>query len=350
MKLFVLAPEITENHTALAFLPTWIRKIADNVDELTIFTLNYDENTWFPENVSVYCPPRGNRFRFFFYIHYYIFKNVWWSDEVFSLMYPILTIWASRFTRLFNKPLVMWYAHGAVSDRMKKAHKLCTMAVTSSAAGFRLKSDKLRIIGQAIDTNKFIPGEVKSDKIKIMYLGRISKVKGIGHMIRAADILVNKEKVSKLEFEIVGDITSETEREYLESLKNLTIKLNLENYINFTGKVPFTNIENVYQSCNIFVNPSNTGSLDKTVLEAMSCGKIVITCNEAYYKIFPDDVKEHCYFVPEDYEELAEKIKMNILTPNKDLELRLREIVVKDHSLDRWVKNLMDVFKEIYRK
>ena len=132
MKLFILAPEITENHTALAFLPTWIRKISEKVDKVMIFTLNHDKNTLFPRNVKVYSPPRNNKYIYFFFINYYILKNVFKSDVVFSMMYPILTIWAGPYSKLFQKPIVMWYAHGSVSENLKKAYSIAKFIVTSS--------------------------------------------------------------------------------------------------------------------------------------------------------------------------------------------------------------------------
>lgn len=347
MKLFILAPEITEYHTALAFLPTWIREIANNVDEVRIFTLNYDEKTPFNDNVEVFCPPKGNRYIFFFFIQYYILKNVLWSNMIFGLMYPILTIWVSRYAKLFRRPIVMWYAHGAVSDKVRKAHASATRVVTSSAQGFRLKSDKLKIIGQAIDTEKFIPlDKVDKKKKKILYLGRISEVKGLEYMIMAADILVNKEKIKDLKFEIVGDIPSEKDRDYFDSLKELIKKYGLEDYFEFKGKVSYQEIEKYYQSCDVFVNPSNTGSLDKTVLEAMACRKIVVTCNEAYYNIFNSKIRERCYFEPDDYKELARKVKLSIENPDEYLELELRDIVVRNHSLKHWAKELVKVFVE----
>ena len=36
----------------------------------------------------------------------------------------------------------------------------------------------------------------------------------------------------------------------------------------------------------IFVTPSLTGSVDKTVLEAMSCARVALTCNESFAGVF----------------------------------------------------------------
>ena len=118
------------------------------------------------------------------------------------------------------------------------------------------------------------------------------------------------------------------------------------NILTLKGKVTYSEVLKFYQDCDVLVNPSNTGSLDKTVLEAMSCGRIVITCNEAYYNVFNEKLRERCYFNSNDYKDLAEKIKFNLHNPDNDLEKELRDIVVKHHSLEHWVDELLGIFEE----
>lgn len=348
MKLFMLVPEINENHTALAHLPTWIRKIAEKVDELVVFTLNFDQNTIFPNNVKIICPASENKISFFLKINYYIFKNTIKSDGIFCLMYPILTIWASPYAKIFRKPIITWYAHAAIPKKLKLVHFLTNIIVTSSEDGCRIKSKKIRIIGQAIDTNKFTPVSTNDKEIKkILYLGRISPIKGIENLIKAADVLINKKKIQNIKFSIVGDIPFESEKDYLQSLNELITKNQLDNYFEFIGSVSYSNIEKYYQDCDLFVNPSLAGSLEKTVLEAMSSGKIVITSNEAYYNIFNDDIKKSCYFEPENYKQLEEKIEKNIFSPEPYLNSKLRDIVKFNHSLDSWANQIIDIFRDL---
>lgn len=350
MRVFILAPEITEYHTALAHLPSWIRKISLEVDNIILFTLNYDNKTELTQNIVIKCPKRKNKLIYFFLINYYILMGVIRSDVVFTLMYPILAIWASRYSKLFKTPLVMWYAHGALTKKTLEAVKASDLVVTSSADGFRSESRKRRIIGQAIDTDKFIPIYKKRKKPKIMYLGRISKSKNLETLIEAANVLINKENFDYIEFEIVGAITSDSEIGYYNKIKKMIKEYDLNKYFKFRGTVPFFVVEKCYQNCDIFVNPSYTGSLDKTVLEAMSCEKVILTSNQAYYNIFNEKMKKKYFFNQGNYIELSQKIKDNIIHPDKDLQAELRRVVINDHNLDLWVKNLLSVFKEALRE
>ena len=44
--------------------------------------------------------------------------------------------------RRFDLPVLLWYAHGTVTDRLHKAHAHASCVVTSSAEGFRIPSPK----------------------------------------------------------------------------------------------------------------------------------------------------------------------------------------------------------------
>ena len=82
---------------------------------------------------------------------------------------------------------------------------------------------------------------------------------------------------------------------------------------------------------------SRTGSLDKAVFEAMAVGLNVISANEAYRPVLPPP-----YFLEHVSPELlAERVKIvaDLGRPN----LKLREIVVKDHSLKNTIAKIFDV-------
>lgn len=348
MKLFILVPEIDEHHTALAHLPTWIRKLSEKFEVVYVFTLKYKEETKFPENVRVYCPENKNKIYYFLAINHILFKNTIRSDAIFCLMYPMLTIWASPYAKLFRKPIVTWYAHAAVPKKLKQAHSLANIIVTSSKDGCRLESSKIRVIGQAIDTDKFSEKPTEKGEIKkILYLGRISPVKGIENLVEAANILINQQNFKNIEFEIVGDIPSETDRGYYNELKDLIKNYKLKEYFKFKGSIHYSKVVDYYQSCDIFVNPSYAGSLEKTVIEAMACGKMVITSNEAYYNIFNEKIRERCYFRPDDYEDLAMKIERNLTSPSSSVLEDLKNIVHKDHSLESWSNKLKKIFEDL---
>ena len=110
--------------------------------------------------------------------------------------------------------------------------------------------------------------------------------------------------------------------------------------VRFEGRAPHSRVVEFYQKSDLFLNPSQTGSLDKTVLESMASGCLVLTANPAYKGLLP----ERYFFENNDLGKLVEKI---IAIKGLNIEERaregifLREIVVKNHSLDHWASQVI---------
>jgi len=125
--------------------------------------------------------------------------------------------------------------------------------------------------------------KIKSNKFMIITAGRIAEVKNLHLLIETADILKNKN--FNFEIKIAGAPILEADKIYFEKLKNLIKKKELENLIKFVGSISNNDIAEFYQSGDIFVNLSDTGSADKVVLEAMATGLNILTSNEAFKNV-----------------------------------------------------------------
>jgi glycosyltransferase involved in cell wall biosynthesis len=102
-----------------------------------------------------------------------------------------------------------------------------------------------------------------------------------------------------------------------------------------------------YQRASVMVNVSSTGSIDKAVLEAMACGLPVVTANEAFHTMLAPWQDQ--LLIPMDAPDaLAAKVwKLAHMdtTQRQALGLDLRQIVIRDHSLDRLAAVLAAVFR-----
>lgn len=114
------------------------------------------------------------------------------------------------------------------------------------------------------------------DKIKsnqFLYVGRLSKEKGVQILIEAVHILINKNKLNA-KLIVIGD---GSERTKLEELTNL---LGLKKNISFLGKLPRSTLSKYYLECLAVVIPSicmETGPL--VAYEAMSYHAPIIASN-----------------------------------------------------------------------
>ncbi len=345
MKLLIITQKVDKNDSILGFFHRWIEEFAKNCEKITVICL-YKGECSLPENVKVLSlgKEKGvSRLKYLFNFYKYIFKYKKEYESVFVHMNQIYVILGGLLWKMMNKKIALWYAHGSVSNSLKVAEKITDIIFTSTPSGFRLKSDKIKIVGQGIDINIFKANKERRDKniFKIITVGRISLVKDHETLISAVEIIKNK--IDNLKVDIVGDACTENDEKYLLKLKEIIKIKNLENIINFVGPLSNEAVVDCLQSSNLFVNMSYTGSLDKAILEAMSCGCSILTCNEAFLALDLKN-KEDLMFTKSNFQELADKILKYYSISEIDrgnLESYLSVNIKENFSLDNLVNKIL---------
>ncbi len=275
------------------------------------------------------------------------------ADGIFAHQNPIYTILIAAWAKAYRKKLVSWYTHKAVNVQLKLLAKLADVILTASPESFRLASKKLVVTGHGIDVDQFFPKSVPTPRpargiYRVLALGRISPVKDYETLIRAAGVLKRRE-VSDVEFRIVGGPGLAEQTKYLETLKRLLNEENVSDLVTFAGSVPHGKTPEEYQNADLFLNLSETGSMDKAVLEAMSCGTLVLTSNEAFREMLTK-ISPMLYLEKKTPEALAKRIlQLRDLAANirEDLSRRLREEVMANHSLDELIAKIIGAFTTI---
>lgn len=374
MKLLMITRKVDQDDALAGFTYNWIKKIAKKIDSLKVICLEKGNISGLPENVEIYSLNRDKYSRSSRLIRrlalYLNFQKLAWQltpgvDGVFCHMNPEYTILIAPYAKLFKKELVSWYTHKAVTWRLKLMEKLADVVLTASPESFRLASKKVVVTGHGIDVEKFKPLNVilsdseesrskrtgsfgfcpqddeKESKIfTVLSVGRISPTKDYETLIKAADILQDK---LDFKIKIIGSPGLFEQASYFFSLKEMVEKMNLRERVEFVGAVPHGEIVFYFKSADLFVNLSDTGSLDKAVLEAMASGTLVLTSNEAFNKILPSEL-----MVKKNQPEiLAQKI-LWVFNLNQDrkkeLSGKLRQIVVESHNLDKLVEKIIEQF------
>ena len=352
MKVLMLTPEVVPE-SSQGFIVSWISKLASKVDALHVIALDdYDRETALPKNVFVYNlgekKIKITKYLYFSRIMFNLLRKRA-VDVVFCHMYVVFTFMVAPWVKPLRIPVVQWYAHGRVDFKLKMANLIADKIVTPSKESFRIESKKVVITGHGIDMEKFRPlerREGRSRKKIVLSVGRISPVKNYETLIEAADILINKKGLDNLEFVIAGGVPIPSQKLYYEKIAKLTEELRLTARLKFVGSIPHTEIVTYYQACDVFVNTSQTGSVDKSVLEAMACQKPALTSNEAFKDILSDNAGL-LFFSRENAEELAGKIESLLQMDEGDrtqLGASLREIVDRDHSIDHLTDKLVEIF------
>ena len=330
MKLLVLTQKVDKNDDNLGSFHEWIMEFAKHCERVTVICLQKGVYS-LPENVSVLSLGKEggvNRLKYIFYFYKFIWQSRSNYDAVFVHMNIEYVILGGLVWRFLKKRIGLWYVHRAINWKLRLAEKLTDIIFTASEKSFRLQSDKVKVVGHGINVDRFRPVNMLPKNTDILSIGRIASVKNYGSLIDAAKIL----NVRGLEFriKIVGAPILESDEIYFDNLKNRVMVNNLEDKVSFIGALPHEQIAKVYSDSKIFVNFSDTGSLDKAVMEAMASGLLVLTSNEAFM-----DILSERYITTKDPLAIAEKL---VTLMKQDVDPELRKYVVENHSL----KSLID--------
>lgn len=345
-KLLIITQKVDMNDDVLGFFHNWLEKLAEKADLFVV--ANQVGEYKLPVNVKVFSlrkeKGRGKIVKFFKY-RWLLFKLLPKSDGVFYHMCPEYVIGAGLCPKIFRKKTLLWYTHKSVSWKLKLAEKLVDKIFTASKESFRLPSKKIEVAGHGIDVEKFKykrskvnpPAGGQDSKFKIITAGRIAEVKNLHLLIEVADILKDKNTVFSIK--IAGAPILESDKKYFESLKQKIKEKKLEDMIEFVGPIPNRNIADFYKGGDLFVNLSDTGSLDKAVLEAMACELEILTSNEAFKNILPEE-----NMAPKDSFAIAEKIE-KIAKQGSSVRSDFIKYVSDSHSLNVLAGKIINFFR-----
>lgn len=350
VKLLMITRKVDKNDWLAGFAYYWVKKIGEKVENLKVICLEKGDISGLPQNIEIYSlgkEKNNNRFARFFKFQELAFRLALDVDGIFCHMNPEYTIAIWPYAKIFGKKIISWYTHGAVSWRTRILAILADKILTASKESFRINSNKVIITGHGINLDFFKPiGEKKKQEeiFKILSVGRISPTKDYETLIKAIDFLVNKEKIKDIKTEIIGAPGLLIQANYFESLKKMVVEMNLGEFVKFWGALPPQEAVKYYQNADLFVNLSGTGSIDKTVLEAMACGCLVLTSNEAFFNILDKD-----FLVEKNQpEKLAQKIKsiMNLSFEERNkISKKFEKEVFENHNLNNLAEKIVDSFK-----
>ncbi len=355
MKLLIITQKVDEHDQVLGFMHRWIEEFAMRCEALTVICL--EEGTHhLPRNVKVLSLGKEHwqsRVRYVLRFWYFIWRERNDYDAVFVHMNQIYVVLGWLGWRVLGKKISLWYAHGAVSASLRVAETMTDVVFTSTASGFRIRSAKVRIVGQGIDTDYFAPptyigvpiARLENQMPKIIMIGRLSPAKDQATLIQALELLARANE--KFEADIIGGAGREEQELYAQCLYRMVDEKNLGKFVRFTGGVPHKDILAYLRQADIFVNPGLTGSLDKAGLEAMATGLPVLTCNEAYVEVL-GGYHDLLMFEKKNPADLAKKLMALMrMDPASLLHLRqsMRSIVVAHHRVEGLIGKIIAILK-----
>ncbi|MFH1427627.1 MAG: glycosyltransferase family 4 protein [Patescibacteria group bacterium] len=357
MKLLICTQKVDKEDDVLGFFHSWLDEIAKHYQSVVVICLERGRYI-LPKNVKVLSLGKEEFNRFTPYVNRPIKKLLYllrfyrylWQirndyNKVLVHMNPEYLVLGGLSWRIKKRKIALWYTHKQVNLKLRIAEKLANTVFTASEESFCLPSKKLKIVGHGIDINYFQPDINKkpNEIFKIIYVGRLSKIKNQLLLLKAINIL-NQAGVKNILVKLIGGAKRKYDKEYLLLLNKFVKENKLEQFVEFPGGIPYKNIVYQYREADLSINLCPTGGMDKVVLESMACQVPAIVLN----KTFKPDFKEYCeqlILEKEDPEELAEKInnfiKMDI-NGRQQIGRRLRQQVVDNYSLDKTISKIIN--------
>ena len=232
------------------------------------------------------------------------------KKAIFSLNYPFL-VWD------FNR-----------QDKLAKKYD-GNIAISKTMEQYLLKMNKpvIRIpILSDIDRFQFEKQSQNDDMINIGYTGSLTyKKDGLGELIKAIALLINKYNVSNIKLNIYGSGYRDT----IEKLESLINKLGLSKHVFLHGKVTSEEIPEiqVQQDILVLTRPQNLQTrfgFSTKLAEYMASGVVVLTTNVSDNLLFIKDGENG--FIADTYEaeKVAEKF-FDIINNKKYLDKKIIE-------------------------
>lgn len=192
-------------------------------------------------------------------------------DRVFVHMAPVwyaLGFWCWMIRRV---PTYLWYTHYKmqIGVRLFGWFGQRFFCATPQSLPQYERSEKKVVVGHGIDLTFWTQREnTARDQHRLLVVHRLSRSKRLELSIRA---LVQLDPLYTLD--IYG---FEAEKDYREEMKSLVSELRLDSRVTFHGTIPSSELPKIYAQHRFLLNMASE-TIDKTTLEAMTCGCYPVT-------------------------------------------------------------------------
>lgn len=351
MQVLMITQRVDEDHDVLGFTTDWIAALANHVDHLHVLA-GYEGRHDLPANVTVhsYGKERGlGKFRRVLRFESRCATLARKVDAAFVHMIPKFVLAGWPWFQATGTPVILWYAHSSVTWDLKLAHELVDRVVTPTEASFRLSSDKLHVLGHGIDMDRFeIPQYNGRHRERLLYVGRVDPVKNVELLVETLGHLDIDGADARLR--IVGEPTHEDD--YLDQLRSVAQDHNVADAVTLVGSVSHKAVVKEYQQAGVFLNASQTGSLDKTEVEAMATGTPTLSSNDSFRDMVQSSKLDTglLTFEPGDAADLARTVEQTLQLSKSDyIELgkRCRRVVEERHSVDSLMASVASLLSDV---
>lgn len=341
INLLIITQKVDINDPILGFFHRWLEEFAKHCEKLTVICLQKGEYD-LPQNVRVLSLGKENgesRIKYILNFYKYIWEERKNYDSVFVHMNQEYVVLGGVFWGTFGKKIMMWRNHPEPSIWARLAVLLSNKVFCTSKESFTARFKKTTIMPVGIDTLFFVrKNEIIKIPNSILFLGRISPLKKPEIFVEALNLLA--QGGVNFSASMVGDPLPR-DAAYYREIRDLVKKYNLEDKIIFEKGITNRKTVEYYNTYDVYVNATVSGSLDKTIFEAMSCECLVAVSN----KSLRGEISEEFVFEEGSATSLRDKLQDILNKTNQEKKAAgedLRRYVMENHSLSALVGKVLD--------
>jgi glycosyltransferase involved in cell wall biosynthesis len=344
LRVVFISQALDRDDPAVPHTARWVEALArkpsvDHTAVLALRTGRYDV----PDNVDVYRFGRANRLATLGAFYRGVGRCLRRRPDLFFVHqggpYPLLLL---PFRLVSRIPVVQWKAHGVITRAMAFYARRCDdLVFTATPASFPMEIPKVRVVGHGIDTHAFRT-EASAPVGDLIAACRIAPSKRVEQMVRAV-AHTNSTFGTAYRLNLYGP-TLPGDEAYAAGIESLIDRLGARDTVTLHGAVTHEQLPKLFNGHRACLNFSS-GSLDKSVLEAMACGLPLISTNESVAEIVTPTLAALLLTDRERTDLQAAAIHGLLQRPDAELARvgeDLRAVVVAEHSIDRLFDRILD--------
>lgn len=340
MKLLILTQKVDKKDPILGFFHRWVEEFAKQCEQVTVICLEEGEHD-LPKNVFVRSlgkeklQTKSYKLKALFRFYAYTWQERKNYDTVFVHMNPIYIVLGGVFWKILKKKIALWYTHKSIDWKLLLAIPFVKNIFTAIPETFRVQSKKVHVVGHGIDMQQFtIEKDQKkkeaSQSVALLHVGRISQVKNV-HILIKALALIHNVLHREATLTLIGSPITNEDKEYEAEIRKSVSDSKLGDKVSFLGNIPNSEIASHYRKADAVLNPSETGGVDKVVLEALASGTPVLASNKAlsfYFYKYADKL----LFKANDAHEIAVKTLEFLDSNDKEEAIKYMSARVRETS------------------
>ena len=255
----------------------------------------------------------------------------------------IISVWG---TDIYDFPNGGIIQKNIIKYNLKKADYIFSTSKDMARETNKYTDKKIYITPFGVDVEFFKPKEdLKSNKnsFTIGTIKTLEKKYGIDYLIKGFKIVKDENPNLNLKLKIGGDGSQ------LESLKELVRELNLQEFVEFIGRIALNEVPDTFNTFDIAVFPSLRESFGVAAVESQACGIPTIVTNVGGHPEVVIDGETGIIVESENYIQISEAIikLLNNEKLRKSMSTKGRNFIKENYEIKLNFNDINNIYKEI---